>query len=174
MWDTTSLLDIINPYGAVRIGDPDTLNNGTHFTVDNSSGIAEIGASQVNINGLLKPLSGISASGNVTFGGTVASDTGYRITSNAINAQTGTTYTFLSSDNGKVVTFNNGSTTTVTIPTGLPVGFNCTAIQLGAGQVGFTAASGVTMNAYASAYKISGQHGAAALISYTTNIFNLS
>jgi len=72
------------------------------------------------------------------------------------------------------VTFNNGSTTTVTIPTGLPVGFNCTAIQLGAGQVGFTAASGVTMNAYASAYKISGQHGAAALISYTTNIFNLS
>jgi hypothetical protein len=117
---------------------------------------------------------GISAAGGVTFSGTIASDAGYRITSNAINAQTGTTYTFLSSDNGKVVTFNNGSTTTVTIPTGLPVGFNCTAIQLGAGQVGFTAASGVTMNAYASAYKISGQHGAAALISYTTNIFNLS
>lgn len=118
--------------------------------------------------------SGISAAGGVTFAGTVASDTGYRITSNAINAQTGTTYTFLATDNGKVVTFNNGSAITVTIPTGLPVGFNCTGIQLGTGQVGFTAASGVTLNAYSSAYKIAGQHGAASLVSYTTNIYNLS
>ena len=117
---------------------------------------------------------GISASGGVTFGTTVSANNGYQITSNTINAQTGTTYTFLSSDNGKVVTMNNGAASTITVPSGLPVGFNTMVIQLGAGQVGFTAASGVTLNAYASGYKISGQHGAASVISYTTNIFNVS
>ena len=104
----------------------------------------------------------------------MSSDTGYRISSSPFNTQTGTTYTFVAADNGKIVTFNNGSTITVTVPTGLPVGFNCTGIQLGAGQVGFTAASGVTLNSYLSQYKILGQHGAATLISYTTNVYNLS
>lgn len=128
----------------------------------------------IDQNGALFSTAGISAAGGVTFAGTVASDTGYRITSNAIKALTGTTYTFIAADNGDIVTFNNGSTITVTVPTGLPVGFNCTAIQLGTGAVGFTAASGVTLNAYSSAYKIAGQHGSASLISYATNIFNLS
>jgi hypothetical protein len=117
---------------------------------------------------------GISAAGGVTFAGTVSSDTGYRISSSAFNTQTGTTYTFIAADNGDIVMFNNASAITVTVPTGLPVGFNCTAIQLGAGQVGFTAASGVTLNSYSSATKIAGQHGAASVISYTTNIYNLS
>jgi hypothetical protein len=123
---------------------------------------------------LLTASAGISAAGGVTFAGTVSSDTGYRISSSPFNTQTGTTYTFVAADNGKIVTFNNGSTITVTVPTGLPVGFNCTGIQLGAGQIGFTAASGVTLNAYASGLKIAGQHGSAALISYTSNVYNLS
>jgi hypothetical protein len=123
---------------------------------------------------LLTASVGISAAGGVTFAGTVSSDTGYRISSSPFNTQTGTTYTFVAADNGKIVTFNNGSTITVTVPTELPVGFNCTGIQLGAGQVGFTAASGVTLNSYLSQYKILGQHGAATLISYTTNVYNLS
>jgi hypothetical protein len=152
----------------IVIGANTTGRGSNTVTIGNSSVVTTF------VSGVLNASSGISASGGITFGGTVASDTGYRITSNAINAQTGTTYTFLSTDNGKVVTFNNGSAVTVTIPSGLPVGFNCTGIQLGAGQVGFTAASGVTMNAYASAFKISGQHGAATVLSYTTNIFNVS
>ena len=155
--------------GAVTI-----TNTGVQSFNGNTGAVTGASLGANTFTGLNTFNAGISAAGGVTFSGTIASDTGYTITSNAINSQTGTTYTFLSSDNGKIVTFNNGSTTTVTIPTGLPVGFNCTAIQLGAGQVGFTAASGVTMNAYASVYKISGQHGAAALISYTANIFNLS
>ena len=117
---------------------------------------------------------GLFVSGGATFAGTVSSDTGYRISSSAFNTQTGTTYTFIAADNGDIVMFNNASAITVTVPTGLPVGFNCTAIQLGAGQVGFTAASGVTLNSYSSATKIAGQHGAASVISYTTNIYNLS
>jgi hypothetical protein len=142
------------------------------FSVNGNAFIA--GASGTVVAGLVTAQAGISAAGGVTFSGTIASDTGYRITSNAINAQTGTTYTFLDGDNGKVVTFNNGSAVTVTIPTGLPVGFNCTAIQLGAGQVGFTAASGVTLQSYGSQYRLIGQHASASIIEYSANIVNLS
>lgn len=113
-------------------------------------------------------------SGGATFAGTVSSDTGYRISSSAVNTQTGTTYSLTASDNGKIVTMNNGATSTVTVIGGLPIGFNTTIIQLGAGAVGFTAASGVTLNSFASSIFIAGQHGAAAVISYTNNIFNLS
>lgn len=147
------------------------------YTTGRGSNTVTIGNSSVVttfVSGVLNASSGISASGGITFGGTVASDTGYRITSNAINEQTGTTYTFLSTDNGKVVTFNNGSAVTVTIPSGLPVGFNCTGIQLGAGQVGFTAASGLTLNSYGNQYRLIGQHASASIIEYSTNIVNLS
>lgn len=141
------------------------------------SNTAVIGASSqvsATIYGIMNLPGGLSASGGITFAGTVSSDTGYRISSSAINSQTGTTYTFLIADNGEVITFNNVSAITVTIPTGLPVGFNCTAIQLGAGQVGFTGAAGVTLNSYGSLLKIAGQHGAATVISYSSNIYNIA
>lgn len=136
-------------------------------------GIAYIGDSAFDNTGLYASYSAVTGEFFLS-GSYVRSDGGYRITGNAINAQTGTTYTFLTSDNGKVVTFNNGSAVTVTIPTGLPTGFNCTAIQLGAGQVGFTAASGLTMNSYGNQYRLIGQHASASIIEYTTNIVNLS
>jgi hypothetical protein len=98
----------------------------------------------------------------------------YILTSSGIKALTGTTYTFLESDNGKILTFNNGSATTVTVPTGLPVGFNCTAIQLGAGQVGFTRAAGITLQSYGNQFRLIGQHASATIIEYTTNIVNIS
>jgi len=138
---------------------------------------AVIGATaqvSATIYGTLNLPGGLSASSGVTFAGTVSSDTGYRISSSAINTQTGTTYSLLSTDNGEILTFNNASAVTVTIPTGLPIGFNCTAIQLGAGQVGFTAAAGVTLNSYGGLLKLAGQHGAATIISYTTNVYNIA
>ena len=118
--------------------------------------------------------SALYVSGGATFAGTVSSDTGYRISSSTVNGQTGTSYSLTASDNGKIITMSNGATSTVTIIAGLPVGFNSTIIQLGTGQVGFTAASGVTLNSYASAFKISGQHGAAGVISYSSNVYNIS
>ena len=141
------------------------------------SNTAVIGATaqvSATIYGTLNLPGGLSASSGATFAGTVSSDTGYRISSSAINTQTGTTYSVLSTDNGEILTFNNGSAITVTIPTGLPVGFNCTAIQLGAGQVGFTAAAGVTLNSYGGLLKLAGQHGAATIISYSSNIYNIA
>ena len=66
-----------------------------------------------------------------------------------INAQTGTTYTTVLADNGKLVTLTNGSAIAVTIPlnssVAYPVGAQINMAQLGAGQVTVSGAGGVTV-----------------------------
>lgn len=57
-----------------------------------------------------------------------------------VNSQTGTTYTVLISDFGKLITFNNGSPVAVTLPvaTGFPTDFVFRVQNLGAGLVTIT------------------------------------
>jgi hypothetical protein len=106
--------------------------------------------------------------------GAVYATGGYRFGPSTINALTGTTYTLLTTDDGKILTMSNASGITLTIPSGLPVGFNCSIIQIGAGQVGITTASGVTLNSFNNQFRIQGQHGRANLVEYVANIFNIS
>jgi hypothetical protein len=67
----------------------------------------------------------------------------------ALNAQTGTTYTFVLADNGKLVTASNASAQTYTIPLNSSVAYATGAqinlIQIGAGQVTVVGAGGVTV-----------------------------
>jgi len=81
--------------------------------------------------------------------GTAFSDT-YQAINQTINAQTGNTYTPVLSDNGKMVTCTNASSIIVTLPqdsdVAIPVGGRVDFGQLGAGQVGFSAGSGATIN----------------------------
>jgi hypothetical protein len=90
-----------------------------------------------------------------------------------INAQTGTTYTLLAADNGKVITLNNASAITVTVPSGLGAGFNCVLIQKGAGTVSVSA-SGTTINNRNSHTDLAGQHASATLIADVANNFYFS
>jgi hypothetical protein len=67
-----------------------------------------------------------------------------------VNAQTGTTYTFVLSDSiNTLVTASNGSAIAVTIPTNAtvayPVGSVLNFAQIGVGQVTISGASGVTI-----------------------------
>jgi hypothetical protein len=66
-----------------------------------------------------------------------------------INAQTGTTYTFVLADDGKFLTASNASAITVTIPpissVAYPVGAQLNIVQKGAGQVTFAQGAGVTI-----------------------------
>lgn len=55
-----------------------------------------------------------------------------------INTQAGVTYTLDATDNGKVIQTTSATAITITIPTGLPTGFNCTVVQMGAGQITFS------------------------------------
>lgn len=96
---------------------------------------------------------------------------GYKVTQSVFVSKT-QNHTLLSSDNGKILLFDSSSAVTVTVPSGLSIGFSCTIIQIGSGQVSFVA-SGVTLNSV-SGLKIVGQHGAASVVSYSTNIFNVS
>jgi hypothetical protein len=62
-----------------------------------------------------------------------------------INAQTGTTYTFVLADQGKFITASNASAQTYSIPTNataaFPIGTSIDLIQIGAGQVTVSAAT---------------------------------
>lgn len=66
-----------------------------------------------------------------------------------INTQTGTTYTTVLADNGKIVTLSNASSITTTIPPNssvdYPIGAQITLSQYGAGQVTIQGGSGVTI-----------------------------
>ena len=70
----------------------------------------------------------------------------------SINAQTGTTYTFVLADQGKYITASNASAITISIPTNasvaFPVGTSIDLIQIGAGQVTVSAASSGTTTIY--------------------------
>jgi hypothetical protein len=70
----------------------------------------------------------------------------------SINAQTGTTYTFVLADQGKYVTASNASAQTYSIPTNasvaFPVGTSIDLIQIGAGQVTVSAATPGTTTIY--------------------------
>lgn len=72
-----------------------------------------------------------------------------RIARLPVNAQTGTTYTIVVGDEAYLVTCNNASAITVTLPqdssVAIPIGGQVQFLQLGAGQVSFSAGSGATV-----------------------------
>src|SRR5690606_21862268 len=85
-----------------------------------------------------------------------------------VNAQTGTTYTLVLTDAGKLLTFSNGSAITVTIPANSSVDFDAgtviAAAQLGAGTVTITGDTGVTVNGTSGgSVELSGQYATASL-----------
>ena len=74
-----------------------------------------------------------------------------------INAQTGTTYTLVAADTGKVVECSNAAAITLTLPTNAAVGFCCTVVQGASGQITLTPASGATLRHRQSHTKTAGQ-----------------
>jgi hypothetical protein len=109
-------------------------------------------------------------SGTIASTDTVAA-AGYALNPSSVNTIT-TSYLLSSLDNGRVIVANSSSSLSITIPVGLPVGFNCVVIQVGSGQVTMTA-SGTTLNSV-NGFKISAQHGSLSVMSYAANVFNIS
>lgn len=89
------------------------------------------------------------------------------------NEQTGTSYTLVLTDAGKLIETNNASANTLTIPPNSSVAFatgnQILVIQKGAGQTTLAAGSGVTINSKDSNLKITGQYSAVTLIKAATD-----
>lgn len=101
------------------------LRTGTVRLLNSSNGVVEVTATNGDVN--IQP--GASSAANID-------NINPR---RAFNAQTGTTYTAVLSDAGKMITLDNASAITMTIPANAsvayPVGTELNFIQLGAGQV---------------------------------------
>lgn len=109
----------------------------------------------------------ISTTGSIIGGNTATSQlSGFAAN---MNTQTGTTYTLLASDNGKIIILNNASAITVTIPS-LFAGFNCMLIQLGAGQITLTG-SGTTISNRSGFTKSGGTNAIVTLIGINATTF---
>jgi hypothetical protein len=95
----------------------------------------------------------------------------------SFNAQTGTTYTLVAGDLGKLVTLSNASAITLTVPPSVFVAGNIINIQqIGAGQVTFAQGAGVTITstgATSTAPKITARYGAATVICTASNTFTV-
>ena len=91
----------------------------------------------------------------------------------AINAQTGTTYTTVLADDGKLITCDNGSPIALTIPPASSVaygiGTQINIMQLGAGQVTITAGAGVTLRSAGSKLKTNAQYAVATCCKIATD-----
>lgn len=76
---------------------------------------------------------------------------------------TGTTLTLSASHRGRILTQNNASAITTTLPNSLEIGFTVTVYQKGAGQITFAAGSGATLRNGHTHTKTFGQYSAVAL-----------
>jgi hypothetical protein len=94
-----------------------------------------------------------------------------------INAQTGTTYTFVLADAGKMVTSSNGSAQTLTVPpnssVAYAIGTQVIVQNIGSANATLAEGSGVTINSKDDNKEIDGQFAAATLIKTATDAWSL-
>lgn len=77
-------------------------------------------------------------------------------------------------DNAEVIQSNATSAITITIPAGLPNGFNCMVLQYGAGQITFSGASGVTIINRNGYNKTIGQYALVTILHIGSNVVIIS
>lgn len=95
----------------------------------------------------------------------------------AVNAQTGTTYTLVAGDGGKLVTLSNASAITLTLPQDtdatIAVGTYVDLMQLGAGQVTVAAGTGATLRTGGLTAKFRAQYSSCGVQKISANTWRL-
>lgn len=94
------------------------------------------------------------------------------ISNTTFNSQSGTTYTIVAGDAGKMISTTSSSAVTITVQ-GLTAGQRVDWTQAGTGQITFVAGSGVTLNSGGSKLKSKERYAAGTLICTATNVYTL-
>jgi len=132
--------------------------------VDTLGGTAATGTGAI-VRASAPTLAGLTLSGATDFGANTIANF-----KSSVNAQTGTTYTVVAGDCGKVITASNASAITVTFTTAFPDGCSASVLQLGAGQVTI-AVTGLTIRSKLGHTKTSGQYAAITLLRIGTDLW---
>jgi len=176
-WDTSPTI-----LGALTIG-ADGAGHDVTFHSDTAGDalVWDSSAESLTITGTNAQTALAVADGNVTMaddltvtGGIVG---GSVVAPIAFNAQSGTTYTFVIGDAGKLVTSSNGSAQTFTVPPNSSVAF-ATGTQIivqniGSANCTLAQGSGVTITSVDSSKEIDGQYASACLIKTATDAWTL-
>jgi hypothetical protein len=85
-----------------------------------------------------------------------------------------TSYTVQASDGGAVLTFDNTADVTLTIPAGLPIGFNVSIYQLNTGKVLVVGSGGVAVKNRLSRFKTAGKDAGIGLVCTSTDVCHLT
>lgn len=81
----------------------------------------------------------------------------------SIKTVTGTTYTILSTDSGKIIEFTNAGAVNITCPTGLTVGFQAVLVNVGGDSKSLVAGTGATIYSKDSKVIIASAYNAATI-----------
>lgn len=165
--------------GKVKIGNGSTAWNSLGYTgAGDIEGVtASTGLSGGGTSGTVSLSIDTSVTADLTTAQTLTNKTlTAPVVNLALNAQTGTTYSFVVADNGKLVTASNAAAQTYTIPLNssqsFATGAQITVIQIGAGQVTIQGAGGVTVastGATAATPKLRAQYSSATCIKVATD-----
>lgn len=165
----TGTNSIINEVGA---GNLVLSTNGTQVRIAHSTNAETMAEFNKDGSALLK----YDGSDKLETTSTGIDVTGSIVSEIAINAQTGTTYTLVLGDQCQLVTLDNASAVTVTIPpnssVAYPTGTKIDLLAKGAGQVTVAEGSGVTVNSSQS-LKLRAQWSAASVIKLATDTWVL-
>ena len=82
-------------------------------------------------------------------------------------------YTLVQGDNEAIFTFNSSSAITLTIPSGLPVGYNVSIYQTGTGKI-TVVGSGTSIKNRLSRFRTAGKDAGVGIVSTTSDVYHLT
>ena len=144
------------------------------FTKDTNTTWYYTGSAWV-VSGATGDIEGITTGTDSGLSGGVTSGTAVLRLKLEFDAETGTTYTLVAGNLNQLVTLNNASSITLTVPPSVfSAGDVINIAQIGAGQVTLAQGAGVTINstgATATAPKLRARYSAASIICTASNTF---
>ena len=109
----------------------------------------------------------VYGNGDVDISGSLIANV--RVSGSVASPIDATSYTLSSADRGKTLLFSSSATQDITCSSGLDVGYNCTFVQMGSGQLILSGASGVELLNRQSHTGSAGQYAAVSIVVVDTD-----